>query len=82
MSRIWVRKDNYVPVQYENLIKEQVVRKLHATDIEKVQGIFTARTLEMTDLRRNSRTVLKTERLEYNIPMKDEEFTVQGLRRE
>jgi hypothetical protein len=36
----------------------------------------------MTDLRRNSRTVLKTEKLEYNVPMKDEEFTVQGLRRE
>ena len=82
LSRMWVRKDNYVPVQYENLVKDQVVRKLHATEIEKVQGIFTARTTEMTDLRRNSRTVLKTEKLEYNVPLKDEEFTVQALRRE
>lgn len=82
LSRMWVRKDNYVPVQYENFVKDQVVRKLHASDIEKVQGIFTARTLEMTDLRRNSRTVLKFEKLEYNIPLKEEEFTVQALRRE
>jgi hypothetical protein len=36
----------------------------------------------MTDLRRKSRTVLRMEKLEYNIPLKDEEFTVQALRRD
>ena len=36
----------------------------------------------MTDLRRNSRTVLRIEKLEYNVPLKDEDFTVQALRRE
>ncbi len=81
-TRMWVRKDNYVPVQYESLIKDQVVRRMHCTDLENVQGIVTARTLEMTDLRRNSRTVLKFEKLEYNVPLKEEEFTVQALRRE
>ena len=36
----------------------------------------------MTDLRRNSRTVLRLEKLEYNVPMKEDDFTVQALRRE
>ena len=36
----------------------------------------------MTDLRRKSRTVLRMEKLEYNIPLKEDEFTVQALRRE
>jgi hypothetical protein len=36
----------------------------------------------MTDLRRKSRTVLHLEKLEYNVPLKDEEFTVQALRRD
>ena len=40
------------------------------------------RTLEMTDLRRKSRTVLRLEKLEYNVPLKDDEFTVQALRRD
>jgi len=82
LSRIWVRKDNYVPVQYENFVKDQLVRRLHESDLAQVQGIWTARTWEMNDLRRNSRTVLRIEKLEYNVPMKDEDFTVQALRRE
>ena len=82
LSRVWVRKDNYVPAQYENLAGEQVVRRLHETDIRQVQGIWTACTLEMTDLRRNSRTILRIEKLEYNIPLKDEDFTVAALRRD
>ena len=81
-SRLWIRKDNYVAAQYENFIKEQLVRRLHAGDIANVQGIWTARVLEMTDLRRNSRTVLHIEKLQYNVAMKDEDFTVQALRRE
>jgi hypothetical protein len=82
LSRVWVRKDHYVAVQYENFVKEQLARRMHATDIEAVQGIWTARTLEMTDLRRKSRTVLRMQKLEYNVPLKDEEFTLQALRRD
>jgi hypothetical protein len=36
----------------------------------------------MTDLRRKSHTVLRMEKLEYNYPLKEDEFTVQALRRE
>jgi len=81
-SHIWIRKDNYVPAQYENFVKEQLVRRLKQSDIANVQGIWTARTLEMTDLRRKSRTILRIEKLQYNVAMKDDDFTVQALRRE
>ena len=82
LSRIWIRKDNYVPAQYENYVKDQVSRRLRQSQIQNVQGIWTARLLEMTDLRRKSRTILLIEKLEYNVPMKDDDFTVQALRRE
>jgi hypothetical protein len=82
LTHISIRKDNYVAVQYESYIKDQLVRRLHATDLANMQGIWTARTLEMTDLRRNSRTVLRFEKLQYNVPMKEDDFTVQALRRE
>jgi outer membrane lipoprotein-sorting protein len=81
-TRMWIRKDNYVAAQYESFIKDAVVRRMKQSDIAQVQGIWTARTLEMTDLRRNSRTVMRIEKLEYNVPMKDDDFTVQALRRE
>jgi outer membrane lipoprotein-sorting protein len=82
LSRIWIRKDNYVPVQYENLIKDQVARRLRCSDLQNVQGVWTARTLEMADLRRKSHTTLRMDKLEYNVALKDDEFTVQALRRE
>ena len=47
-----------------------------------MQGICTARRLEMSDLRRGSRTLLTLDKLEYNVAMKDEDFTLQALRRQ
>ena len=38
-------------------------------------------TVEVYDANRKSRTVLKLEKLEYNLPMKDEDFTLEALRR-
>jgi len=82
MTRIWIRKDIYVPVQYESYIKDQLVRRMRQSDIKNIQGIWTPLTVEMTDLRRNSRTILGTDKLIYNVPMKEDDFTVQALRRE
>ncbi|HTS24493.1 MAG TPA: outer membrane lipoprotein-sorting protein [Bryobacteraceae bacterium] len=82
LSRVWVRKDNYVAAQYENFVKDQLVRRLRQSDIRNVQGIWTACVLDMTDLRRNSHTVMRLEKLEYNLPIKEDDFTVQALRRE
>lgn len=80
-SRVWVRKDNYVFQRIENLIKGEVVRRLNCSRIEKAQGIWTARVLEMHDLRRNSRTILTFNKLQYNLPLKDDDFSLQGIRR-
>ncbi len=81
-SYVWVRKDNYAFQYIENYTKDQLVRRLRYSRIENVQGIWTARVLEMTDVKRNSRTILTFEKLQYNVPMKDEDFTLQALRRE
>ena len=81
-SIVWVRRDNYAFARIENYVKDQVVRRLVYSDIRNVQGIWTARQLEMTDVRRGSRTRLTLEKLEYNVPLKDEEFTLQAIRRQ
>jgi len=80
-SLVWIRKDNYTPARTENYVRTQVVRRLTYSDIQNVQGIWTARRLEMSDLRRGSRTRLTLDRLEYNLPMKEEDFTLQAIRR-
>jgi outer membrane lipoprotein-sorting protein len=80
-SVVWVRQDNYALAQIENYGKDELVRRLKYSDLENVQNIWTAKTLEMRDFKRNSRTVLRLDKLQYNVPMKDEDFTWQALQR-
>jgi hypothetical protein len=79
-AEVWIRKDNYAFAQVESYVKAGLARRLKYSDFVQAQGIWTARRLEMFDLRRNSRTVLTLEKLEYNVPLKEEDFTLQGLR--
>ena len=79
-SEVWIRKDTYALAQVESYIKTGVVRRLKYSNFVQQQGIWTGRRLEMTDLRRNSRTILTLDKLEYNAPLKDEDFTLQALR--
>jgi hypothetical protein len=81
-SYLWIRKDNYAFAQIENYSKNQLVRRAHYSDIRNDQGIWTAHQIDMHDLKRNSHTILKIEKLQYDVPMKDEAFTLQALRRE
>jgi hypothetical protein len=80
-SVLAIRKDNYVTAQIESFVKDKLVRRIHYSDLEKIDNIWTPRTVEVFDVGRNSRTVLKLEKLQYNVPMKDEDFTIEALRR-
>jgi hypothetical protein len=80
-SLVWVRKDNYVVAQIEDDSKDKLVRRIHYSDIQNVGGIWTPRTVEVLDAGRKSRTILKLDKLDYNVPMKDEDFTLEALRR-
>lgn len=81
-SIVWVRKSTYTFARIDNYIGDQVVRRLTYGDMADVQGIWTARRLEMTDLRSGSRTRLTLDRLQYNVPMTADDFTLQALRRQ
>jgi hypothetical protein len=80
-SIVWIRKDVYAIARIESFVKDKVVRRLNYSDIQNVQGIWTARRLEMFDLTRGSRTVLTLEKLQYNAPMQEDDFTLQAIRR-
>jgi hypothetical protein len=81
-SLVWVRKDHYTLARVESYIGDEAVRRLDYSDVAPVQGIWTARRLEMADLRRGSRTVLSLDALEYNMPLPESDFTLQALRRQ
>lgn len=80
-SILWVGQDNYVVARVEGYGKSGLVRRVSYGDIQNVQGIWTARTIEVLDAKRNSRTILMLEKLEYNVPLGESAFTLQALRR-
>jgi hypothetical protein len=80
-SIVWIRQATYTFARIDNYNRDQVVRRLDYADIANVQGVWTARRLEMTDLRTGSRTRLTLEQLQYNQPMSEADFTLQALRR-
>lgn len=80
-SYLWVKKDNYTIVRIEAYNKKGLARRIQYRDFEKDQNIWTARTSEVYDATRKSHTVLKLEKLQYNMPLPDDVFTLQGLRR-
>ena len=81
-STVWIRKDNYAWTRIENYTKAGVARRLNYGDIRNVQGIWTAHHLEMHDLARGSRTRLTLDKLQYNVSLSEQDFTVQALRRQ
>jgi hypothetical protein len=80
-SVVWIRKDNYAVARIESYINDEAVRRLNYTDIRQLQGIWTAHEMTMTDLRRGSRTRLALEKVQYNVPLRDDDFTLQAIRR-
>ena len=78
---IWIRKDTYAWARIDSYVKDEVVRRLNYRDIREIQGIWTARETTMADLRRGSLTRLALDKIEYNVALRDGDFTVEALRR-
>jgi Outer membrane lipoprotein-sorting protein len=81
-SVAWIRQDNYAFARIDLYVRADVVRRLKYSDIRNVQGIWTASETTMTDLRRPSITRLALDKIEYNMPLNDEKFTLPALRRQ
>ncbi len=81
-SYLWIDKSNYTITRAEMYNKAGLARVIDYRDFEQVRGIWTARTTEVLDVKRKSRTILKFDKLEYDVPLKEDLFTVEALRRE
>ena len=80
-SQLWIRKDNYAYLRVDAFQKDTLFRRILYRDLQELEGIWTARHIEVFDVKRNSRTVLKLDKIDYNVPVKEEDFTLQALRR-
>lgn len=81
-SYFWIKKENYTFVKIEAYSKKGLVRVIDYKNYEQVRGIWTPRLTEVFDATRNSRTTLAYDRVDYNVPLKEDDFTLQALRRD
>lgn len=77
----WIRKDNHAYARADFWVKDAVVRRLTYNDLRTIQGIWTAHDLTMADLRRGTRTQLLLDKVQYNLPLRDGDFTLEAIRR-
>ncbi len=81
-STITVRKSNYTVTQVESFDKSGLVRDIRYGEFAAVKGIWTAMRTEVLDVARKSRTVLTLDRVEYNVPIEKDKFTLEFLKRQ
>jgi hypothetical protein len=78
-SHLWLRKDDYVIAQMENFLGTTLMRRIVNRDVRRVQGIWTPHVIEISQPVQRTRTVLRLEKLEYNVPLDEAAFTVEAL---
>lgn len=77
----WIRKDNYSYQRIDLYVRDEIVRRVNYKRVTQVQGIWTALETTVTDLKRGTLTRLALDKVEYNIELRDADFTLQALRR-
>ena len=82
----WIRKDNFIAIQSKIWVKKgKKMKVLKASDVKKVQDIWTVGKLEMKTLDRKGRlvhaTVLLFDDIVYNKGVDDKTFTTQRMER-
>lgn len=81
----WIRKDNFMVVKsIIELDKGKKVKYFLARDIEKIDGVWTARTLQMVTTRRGEKehaSVLTVNDVQYNQGVDESRFDTQAMQR-
>ena len=77
---LWVAQDIPYSIHAEMYDQSgQKVRVMHASKLEKIAGIWVAKSLEISSPLESTKTILLVEEIRFNTGLKDEQFTQQAL---
>jgi len=77
---LWVAQDIPYVVHAEMYDQRgQQVRVFHASNLEKISGIWVAKRIEMSSPLENTKTILMIEDIRFNTGLKEDLFTQQAL---
>lgn len=76
----WIRQDCLIPVKVEFYDKmNNLHRRLEMSNIEKVDGFWVAKKMQMTNVQTEHQTVLEFINPKYNVPLDEAKFNVTVL---
>ncbi len=79
---MWVDKESFVSVAAEFFDEDgQLWKQLEVDDVTRIGDYWTARTIEMKDVQKGSRTVMKMDKIEYDIQLDESMFSERYLKK-
>ncbi|MDR0642978.1 MAG: outer membrane lipoprotein-sorting protein [Treponema sp.] len=79
---IRLRKDSYIFISVDYYDRQdRLLKTLRVSGIGKIDGIWTARKMEMTNMQNKHSTTIEMSNIQFNIPLDDNLFTVTNLER-
>ena len=79
---IWVRKDSFVSVRIEYYNKQGLLKILTAKDVRQQDDFWTIFHMEMDNISEKHKTIMRMEKVQYNVGTKDNLFRVSTLEQE
>ena len=81
-GEVWVRPDIWIAVKaryYNN--KLRFLKELTVSDIEQIDGIWTAKTMTMVNAQKKHTTIFRLSNIKYNIGLDNEIFSQRRLKK-
>lgn len=76
----WIRQDCHLPVKVEYYDKmDKLHRRLILSHIERIDGFWTAKKMEMSNEQTGHKTVLEFAKVNFNTPLEESKFGVGTL---
>lgn len=81
LIKSWVAKNSYVPVYTEFYNKKGKLTKIYeATELKKVDGIWTVIEATMKKLKKNTKTIIRIKKIKYNSGLLPKRFKKRYLK--
>jgi hypothetical protein len=81
-SIFYIDKTRYTFERTEAYNKKGLAKTVDYGDFTQVKGIWTPTAVALSDIQRKTRTGVKYDKVDFNIPLKESDFTVEALRLE
>jgi fructose-specific phosphotransferase system component IIB len=76
-----VAQDLDMAIKVEYMNKRGLLKTLEVKDIERIDGIWTAKKMVMTNKQEGHTTILEYLNMKYNIPLRDDLFRTAMMER-